>query len=135
MFIFVVYIDLCAKYRVMHRMGYKFIKTDYLEMVASGDHELIKELVSMFREQVLEIYSEMKVLLSEKKYAELGLLAHKAKSSVAIMGMDNLAETLKTFELQAKDGKDPGEYESYIARFGEDTKGALTELDTLIKNL
>jgi hypothetical protein len=51
------------------------------------------------------------------------------------MGMDDLAEILKNFELQAKDGKDPEEYESYIARFEDDTKSALTELDTLINNL
>ncbi len=116
-------------------MDFKFIKTDYLEMVASGDSELVKELVCMFREQVTEMYSDMKTLLSEKNYQGLGLLAHKAKSSVAIMGMDDLAEILKNFELQAKDGKDPEEYESYIARFGDDTKSALTELDTLINNL
>lgn len=116
-------------------MDYKFIKTDYLEMVASGDSKLVKELVVMFREQVEEIYSEMKSLLSEKNYNALGLLAHKAKSSVAIMGMDELAEILKNFELQAKEGKNPEEYESYIARFGDDTKSAMAELDTLIINL
>lgn len=116
-------------------MGYKYIKTDYLEMVASGDPELVKELINMFRDQVTEIYSEMRTLLSEKKYTELGLLAHKAKSSVAIMGMDDLAEILKEFELQTKSGKNNKDYESYIARFGDDTKVALTELDTVIKNL
>jgi len=116
-------------------MDYKFIKTDYLEMVASGDSGLIKELAEMFRDQVFETYSEMKTLLSEKKYHALGLLAHKAKSSVAIMGMDDLAELLKTFELQAKDGRDPDVYELYIERFGNDTKSALLELDNLISNL
>lgn len=116
-------------------MDYKFIKTDYLEMVSSGDSELVKELISMFREQVAEIYSEMRTCLSDKNYSGLGLLAHKAKSSVAIMGMDDLAEILKNLELQARDGKDPEEYESYVARFGEDTKSALVELDTLINNL
>ncbi len=116
-------------------MDYKFIKTDYLEMVASGDNELVKELVIMFREQVTEMYSEMKTHLTNKDYQALGLLAHKAKTSVAIMGMDDLAEILKNFELQAKEGKDPQEYESYIDRFGDDTKSALVELDTLINKL
>lgn len=116
-------------------MDYKFIKTDYLEMVASGDSGLVKELVGMFREQVSEIYAEMNKLLAEKNYQALGLLAHKAKSSVAIMGMDDLAEILKYFELQAKNGKDPEEYESYITRFGEDTSSALAELDIMVNNL
>ena len=39
----------------------------------------------------MEIYNEMKSLLAAKNYLHLGLLAHKAKSSVAIMGMKELA--------------------------------------------
>ncbi|MDY0098747.1 MAG: Hpt domain-containing protein [Bacteroidales bacterium] len=108
-----------------------FINTEYLEMVAGSDPELKKDLVRIFREQVIEFYSEMQTLLSQKKYTELGLLAHKAKSSVAIMGMDSLAEMLKTLELNAKDGLNPSEYGSYIERFGSDTRSALAELETL----
>jgi len=116
-------------------MDYKFINTDYLEMVAGGDSELLKELISMFRDQVVEFNSEMNVLLSEKNYTVLGNLAHKAKSSVSIMGMDSLANMLKNFELQAKEGKNTEKYESYISRFESDTRSALAELDLFVKNI
>jgi len=115
-------------------MDYKFIKTDYLEMVAGGDQELLRELINMFRDQVAEFNSEMNKLYTEKNFYGLGLLAHKAKSSVAIMGMDSLANLLKTFELQAKEGKRTDLYQSYITRFENDTRSALTELNTLIEN-
>lgn len=115
-------------------MDYKFIKTDYLEMVAGGDKELLKELINMFRDQVAEFNSEMNKLFTEKNFFALGLLAHKAKSSVAIMGMDSLANLLKTFELQAREGKRTDLYQSYITRFENDTRSALTELNTLIEN-
>jgi HPt (histidine-containing phosphotransfer) domain-containing protein len=98
-------------------MDYKFINTEYLEMVAGGDSDLLKELISMFSDQVA-----------------LGNLAHKAKSSVAIMGMDSLANMLKNFELQAKEDKNTDKYESYISRFESDTKSALAELNVLINN-
>lgn len=113
-------------------MDFKFIKTEYLEMVTGEDSGLLKELIDMFREQVKEISAEMKNLLSGKSYRELGFLAHKAKSSVAIMGMDDLADLLKTFELQAKEGINPELYDSYVTRFINDTKSAIAELDTLI---
>ncbi len=113
-------------------MDYKFIKTDYLEMVSGGDIGLMRELVNMFRDQVDEIHGEMQDLLSHKNYKSLGLLAHKAKSSVAIMGMDELAGMLKTFELQAGEGKATEEYQSYISRFGNDARAAIAELDDLI---
>ncbi len=116
-------------------MDYKYIKTEYLEMVAGGDSDLLKELVVMFRDQVAEFNYEMKGLFEEKKYKALGNIAHKAKSSVAIMGMDGLANMLRTFELQATEEKNSEMYESYIQRFENDTKYGLIELDSLIKNL
>lgn len=115
-------------------MEYKFIKTDYLEMVAGGDKDLLKELVNMFRDQVAEFNSEMNFLFREKDFSGLGSLAHKAKSSVAIMGMDSLANMLKTFELQAQEGKNTEMYQSYISRFENDTKQALSELNSMLTN-
>jgi HPt (histidine-containing phosphotransfer) domain-containing protein len=113
-------------------MDYKYIKTDYLDSVSGGDQDIINEIVIMFKEQSVEIYNEMKSLLAEKNYNSLGLLAHKAKSSVAIMGMNELADILKTFELNAKEGKDSHLYESYLSRFKSDTEEALKELEDLI---
>lgn len=113
-------------------MDYKFINTEYLDSVSGGDTEMIREIVAMFRTQSVEIYDEMKSLLAEKNYYTLGLLAHKAKSSVAIMGMSDLATLLKTFELQAKEAKETEKYGSYIERFRNDTGEALKELDDLI---
>jgi HPt (histidine-containing phosphotransfer) domain-containing protein len=116
-------------------MDYEYIKTEYLEMVAGGDSDLLKELVTMFRDQVAQFNHEMKAHFEEKNYKALGNLAHKAKSSVAIMGMDSLANMLKTFELQAAEEKNIDMYELYIKRFDNDTKYALDELDSLIKNI
>jgi HPt (histidine-containing phosphotransfer) domain-containing protein len=115
-------------------MDYKFIKTDYLDSVSGGDSEIINEIVAMFKEQSVEIYNEMKSLLAEKNYNSLGLLAHKAKSSVAIMGMNDLADMLKIFELNAKAGKDSHLYESYLTRFKSDTEEAVKELEDLINS-
>jgi HPt (histidine-containing phosphotransfer) domain-containing protein len=119
----------------LRTMDYNFINTDYLEMVAGGDSDLLKELIDLFKDQVAEFNSEMNILFREKNYPSLGSLAHKAKSSVAIMGMDSLANMLKNFELQAKDGKSTEKYESYISRFETETKSAIEELDALINTL
>ena len=114
-------------------MVYKFINTEYLESVSGDDPEIIREIVDMFKEQVVEVYDGMKSLFAEKDYQSLGLLAHKVKSSVSIMGMNDLAIMLKSFELMAKEGKQPDKYLSYIERFREETGAAVTELDDLVK--
>jgi len=116
-------------------MDYKFINTEYLDSVAGGDPDIICEIVNLFKEQSAEISGEMKLLFDAKNYKLLGLLAHKAKSSVSIMGMNELATMLKTFELQAREEKEPHLYESYIARFQNETIEAITELDDLTNKL
>jgi HPt (histidine-containing phosphotransfer) domain-containing protein len=115
-------------------MDYKFINMEYLDSVSGGDTGIISEIVVIFKEQSAEIYTEMRSYLAEKNYTALGLLAHKAKSSVAIMGMDEMAQMLKTFELQAKEGIEPQLYEEYLERFKKDTEGAISELNDLISN-
>lgn len=114
-------------------MEYKYINTEYLDSVSGGDNSIMIEIIDMFREQADEMHNEMRMLLAEKNYSNLGLLAHKAKSSVAIMGMADLAFMLKTFELQAKEGKESEKYESYVKRFGDETAEAMKELDDLVK--
>ena len=115
-------------------MEYKFINTEYLESVSGGDPETICEIVNMFREQVVEMHTEMVALYNNRNYKSLGLLAHKAKSSVSIMGMEELAAILKTLELQAREEKEIHLYESYIERFRADTEAAVAELDDLLRN-
>jgi HPt (histidine-containing phosphotransfer) domain-containing protein len=115
-------------------MDYKFINMEYLDSVSGGDPEIINEIVVIFKEQSVEIYNEMKSHLAAKNYSALGLLAHKAKSSVAIMGMNEMAQLLKTFELQAREGKEAHLYETYVEKFKSDTEQAIRELDDLISN-
>lgn len=116
-------------------MNYKFINTDYLNSVSGGDRDISGEIISMFRDQSIEIHKEMVLNLSKKNYPYLGQLAHKAKSSVAIMGMNDLAAILKSFELQAKDGSEADLYESYILRFKSDTDAAVIELEDYLDKL
>jgi HPt (histidine-containing phosphotransfer) domain-containing protein len=115
-------------------MDYKFINMEYLDSVSGGDPSIIDEIVVMFKDQSVEIYNEMKAHLAKQNYTALGLLAHKAKSSVAIMGMDDLAQMLKTFELQAREGKEPQLYEHYLERFKSETDAAIVELNDLASN-
>jgi HPt (histidine-containing phosphotransfer) domain-containing protein len=116
-------------------MDYKFINPEYIESVSGGDAETIRELVSIFSDQVVEFALEMKQLLGKGDHYNLGLLAHKAKSSVAIMGMEDLSVMLKKFELDAKENRDPGNYANYVERFETETVGAVSELGDYISKL
>ncbi len=116
-------------------MEYKFINPEYIESIAGGDKDTIRELVDLFREQVVEFRLEMNTLLENRDYYNLGLLAHKAKSSIAIIGMADLAIMLKTFELDAKESRNVESYATWIARFESDTVKAIDELNEYVSNL
>lgn len=115
-------------------MDYKFINTEYLDSVSGGDPVIIREIVTMFRDQSIEISGEMKLLFDSKNYKSLGALAHKAKSSVEIMGMSDLGSMLRTLEYQAREGTGSELYETYINRFKKETTEAVKELEDVIKN-
>ena len=116
-------------------MDYKFINTEYLYSVSAGDPDITREIISMFKSQSIEIHTEMETRFYLKDFKNLGHLAHKAKSSVAIMGMNDLANMLRNFELQAKEGKEADKYESYIQRFKTETDSAVSELEDYVKKL
>ncbi len=82
---------------------YTHINLNYLESITDGSQELIKELVSIFIEQIPEFREGFEEGLSQKDWAKVAAVAHKAKSSVMSMGMDDLGNTdLKNLELLAK---------------------------------
>lgn len=116
-------------------MIYKFINTEYIESVSGGDKEIIRELILIFSEQVVEMVNEMQSLLKKEDYYSLGMLAHSAKSSAAVMGMSDLSLMLKTFEAEGKEGRNKENYESYIKRFETEAGLAVKELENYIKNL
>ena len=82
----------------------------YLRSMSAGSNELIKEMIEIFLTQVPGFIEDMNQHLENKEYEKLGALAHKAKSSVTVMGMDELGKDLKTLELLAKKGEEPEKY-------------------------
>lgn len=114
---------------------YKHINLDYVNELADGSPEFIKEMIDIFLSQVPEFTYELNTLYHIKNYIELARTAHKAKSSVAIMGMYELSEDLKTLELLAKDGMSPEKYREIIDKFDSECKNACTELKEYLQTV
>lgn len=106
------------------------MRTDlsYLEAMTEGDKGLIKEMIAIFSTQVEEYGTHMQKHVDEKNWSELSKLAHKAKSTVAIMGMKKLSEEMKKLERLAKEGKATESYSSFIDKFARECKEAVVEL-------
>lgn len=105
-----------------------FTNLNYLRTIAEGDAATIREIIDLFIEQVPEFTGNLKKYLEEKRYTELGKEAHKAKSSVMIMGMEDLGHDLKTFQLDTISGINIENYAQHVSRFEEECLIAVEEL-------
>jgi HPt (histidine-containing phosphotransfer) domain-containing protein len=106
----------------------------YLETMSDKDMAFIEEMINIFRDQIDEYSREMPLLLGKADFVNLARMAHKAKTSVAVMGMTRDAELLKRLEIKAADGIDTHSYKDLIDTFIERSSLALAELDIYLKS-
>jgi len=104
---------------------------NYLKTMSGGDDRFIAEMIGLFREQIDEYNDAMPRLVRDQDHQNLSRMAHKAKSSVAVMGMTSTSELLKELELLARDGKETGRYEGLVEEFLQNARQAIEELEKL----
>ena len=102
---------------------------NYLKTMSGGDPVFIREMITLFREQIDEYKSEMPALVQNREYSSLSKMAHKAKSSVAVMGMSQVAELLKELEILAGEEKEVERFESMVHEFLSQSQLAIVELE------
>lgn len=95
----------------------RFSNLNYLEEISGGDSEITKEFILMFFDQLTEFRDGMSRFLAEKKWKELGELAHKAKSSVMTFGMNDLGLRLKELQLKTQKLEDIDSFPVYVDEF------------------
>lgn len=101
----------------------------YLKKMTDGDPKVIKEMIDLFTGQIKEYIEQMNKYHKAGEWDSLANVAHKAKSSVAIMGMNDLANTLKELELLALEAKEVDKYQGYLDDFVSTCNIAMKELN------
>lgn len=106
----------------------RYTNLDYLKEITGGEPEIMKEFIQMFFDQLPEFRDGMNKYLADKKWKELGELAHKAKSSVMTFGMNELGYRLKEFQLKTQKLDDIETYPDYVKEFIDEIAQAEVEL-------
>lgn len=112
---------------------FKHVNVEYLENISEGNNELIIGMIDIFKTQVPEFINEMNECLNTKDWQKLGTIAHRAKSSILMMGIKEIEEDIKNLEIFAKEEKETDSFPSIILKLKNVCESALTELE-LIKN-
>jgi len=111
------------------------IDLSVLEEITDGSSDLLHDMLDIFFLQVPRFTMDMEEANRSGEYAKLGAIAHKAKSTVATMGITALIQKMKDFELLAKSGERPEEYAAYIDLFKTNCDKAIKELKDIKSNL
>ncbi len=110
------------------------IDLTYVEDIASGDNEFIKELITIFIGQIPEFITNLHKYLSDNNLQELAKEAHTAKSSALIFRMDETGNMLKKIQLAAE-REETEQIPEFIETVKSDFEGAVNELSALLNRL
>lgn len=111
-------------------LEFKIINTDYINEISLKPEFQLK-ILKLFKQNVFEYEKMMKAALKERNYKELAEIAHKAKSSVKILGMDKQADDMKLLQIDLNMGKNIETYEKRVAEFLLSCHAALKEVRLL----
>jgi len=113
----------------------KIIDLSYLKEISNGDNMFMIELIDMFFEQIPEYQVLLKEFFDKKEWLSLGRTAHKAKSSIIMMGLNDLGKELKWLEENAKEETNIDHFKEIIAKFVCDSNQAIEELKQARKEI
>lgn len=116
--IFSVLLQTQYHFKILQTMAQsRYTNLDYLKEITGGEPEVMKEFILMFFDQFTEFRDGMSNFLAEKKWKELGEIAHKAKSSVMTFGMNDLGYRLKELQLKTQKLEGIDSYKDYVKEF------------------
>ena len=82
---------------------------DYLQQVFQGNDAMVRRILDLFEEQVPGYLTEMEDRWRRGEWRKLHPLAHKARSSIGMLGMASLLEDVLYIEQASRSGIDPGD--------------------------
>lgn len=74
----------------------------YLNQIFQGNSAMINSIIELFLQQVPEYIGEMEDSVNIKNFQALHPLAHKAKSSIAMLGLKSMEKIVLEIEYKSK---------------------------------
>lgn len=106
----------------------KLLNFEYIESVAQNDADLKNELLHLFIKQLSETKTHLNKYLAEKNYDMLSAVAHKAKSSVAMFGIEALRKDMEQLESDTRERKNKENYLKIVENFNLLSEQILEEM-------
>jgi len=118
-------------FKIRKKRSFKNFDLSYIESIGDGDFKFQNELIQIFKDQIPILIKQMTESLENKNYSELGAIAHKAKSSVAMFGISELTQDMETLENDAKNKNNIDNFSGLIQNFIDISNKVLEEMKDL----
>ena len=115
--------------------GYKHVNLDVLKEISEGSNDLMRDLIFLFVSQIPVFSEQLDYYYKNEDFVSLGKLAHKIKSSVAMMGISELSSDMKKLENLAQEKKDIHKYPEFIEKFKRISTEAVSELNDILQSI
>ena len=96
------------------RMSSVHYNLDYLQQVFQGNDAMVHRILDSFEAQVPGYLAEMESRWRNGDWRNLHPLAHKARSSISMLGMKPLLEDILHIERTSRSGEDEGDIGSRL---------------------
>jgi len=115
----------------MENSEYSF-DLSYLNQVFQGNQVMIKQIISMFVQQVPNYINEMEDCVAKMELNNLHSLAHKAKSSISMLGLKDMEELVLSIEYKSKNNQELNELPDLVKRISKECNEIKTQLEKVL---
>ncbi|HNW99859.1 MAG TPA: Hpt domain-containing protein [Candidatus Cloacimonadota bacterium] len=78
----------------------KLVKLQYLLESVGDDEELIREILDMFLQDTQDELEKMQLAVAEERWTDVARIAHRMKSSMLNLGLEEISQELLSIEAQ-----------------------------------
>jgi HPt (histidine-containing phosphotransfer) domain-containing protein len=105
----------------------------YLNQVFQGNREMINNIIHLFLQQVPEYVREMEECVRKNEPLSLHPLAHKAKSSVSMLGIRDLEVDILQIEQDSKNLRNLDDLPRLVTRVKENCQVVYMQLQAQLE--
>lgn len=105
----------------------------YLNQIFQGNKDMINNIIRLFLDQVPEYISEMVDCVERKDLLSLHPLAHKAKSSIAMLGLKNMETNILQIEQDSKHNRNVEALPSLVNQVQDECDIVYAQLRELLR--
>ena len=104
----------------------------YLNQIFQGNAEMINNIINLFLEQVPEYVQEMVNCVERNDLLSLHPLAHKAKSSIAMLGLKSMEKKILQIEHDSKHNQNLANLPELVRMVEQESEEVYSQLRQVI---